>query len=131
MVVKILAYIIYFSPYVFCIGMILYYVITFLNIKKERKCEEERRKEMNREIYVLALELRRLNNRLEVYAIRGNEYEEVRGKRAMPGKEKIPINTVVIVKILYRDKEIVMSNIVRAIHDVVNVLGNFFIFPNN
>lgn len=53
------------------------------------------------------------------------------GKRAMPGKEKIPINTVVIVKILYRDKEIVMSNIVRAIHDVVNVLGNFFIFPNN
>ena len=48
----------------------------------------------------------------------------------MPGKEKIPINTVVIVKILYRDREIVMSNIVRAIHDVVNVLGNFFIFPN-
>lgn len=65
-----------------------------------------------------------------VYAIRGNEYEEIRGKRALPGKEKIPINTVVIVKILYRDREIVMSNIVRAIHDVVNVIGNFCSFTN-
>lgn len=73
MVVKVLAYIMYFSPYVFCIGMILYYVITFLNIKKERKCEEERRKEMNRAIYVLALELRRLNNRLECKSCPGKE----------------------------------------------------------
>lgn len=48
----------------------------------------------------------------------------------MPGKEKIPINTVVIVKILYRDRETVMSNIVRAIHDVVNVIGNFCSFMN-
>lgn len=64
MVGKILAYMIYFSPYVFCICLLAEYVITLVNIKREKKLEEERRKEMNRAIYILSLEIRRLNNRL-------------------------------------------------------------------
>ena len=68
MVEKILAYMIYFSPYVFCICLLAEYVITLVNIKREKKLEEERRKEMNRAIYILSLEIRRLNNRLECKA---------------------------------------------------------------
>lgn len=71
MVGKILAYMIYFSPYVFCICLLAEYVLTLVNIKKEKKLEEER--EMNRAIYTLALELRRLNNRLECKACPGKE----------------------------------------------------------
>lgn len=55
MVGKILAYMIYFSPYVFCICLLAGYVLTLVNIKKEKKLEEERRKEMNRAIYILSL----------------------------------------------------------------------------
>ena len=71
MVGKILTYMIYFSPYVFCICLLAEYVLTLVNIKKEKKLEEERRKEMNRAIYILSLELRRLNNRLECKACPG------------------------------------------------------------
>ena len=71
MVGKILAYMIYFSPYVFCICLLAGYVLTPVNIKREKKLEEERRKSMNRAIYTLALELRRLNNRLECKACPG------------------------------------------------------------
>ena len=76
MVGKILAYMIYFSPYVFCICLLAEYVLTLVNIKREnikreKKLEEERRKSMNRAIYTLALELRRLNNRLECKACPG------------------------------------------------------------
>lgn len=73
MVGKILVYMIYFSPYVFCICLLVEYVITLVNIKREKKLEEERRKAMNRAIYTLALELRRLNNRLECKACPGKE----------------------------------------------------------
>lgn len=73
MVGKILAYMIYFSPYVFCICLLAEYVLTLVNIKKEKKLEEERRKEMNRAIYILSLEIRRLNNRLECKACSGKE----------------------------------------------------------
>ena len=59
MIGKILAYMIYFSPYVFCICLLAEYVLTLVNIKKEKKLEEERRKEMNRAIYILSLEIRR------------------------------------------------------------------------
>lgn len=76
MVGKILAYMIYFSPYVFCICLLAEYVIILVNIKKEKKLEEERRKEMNRAIYILSLELRRLNNRLECKACPGKEEEK-------------------------------------------------------
>lgn len=70
---------IYFSPYVFCICLLAEYVLTLVNIKKEKKLEEERRKEMNRAIYILALELRRLNNRLECKACPGKR-REYRGR---------------------------------------------------
>ena len=73
MVGKILAYMIYFSPYVFCICLLAEYVITLVNIKREKKLEEERRKEMNRAIYILSLEIRRLNNRLECKVCTGKE----------------------------------------------------------
>ncbi len=73
MVARILAYMIYFSPYVFCICLLAEYVLTLVNIKREKKLEEERRKAMNRAIYTLALELRRLNNRLECKACPGKE----------------------------------------------------------
>ena len=42
MVGKILAYMIYFSPYVFCICLLAEYVLTLVNIKREKKLEEER-----------------------------------------------------------------------------------------
>ena len=61
MVGKILAYMIYFSPYVFCICLLAEYVLTLVNIKREKKLEEERRKSMNRAIY----------NRLECKACPG------------------------------------------------------------
>lgn len=73
MVARILAYMIYFSPYVFCICLLVEYILTLVNIKREKKLEEERRKAMNRAIYTLALELRRLNNRLECKACPGKE----------------------------------------------------------
>lgn len=67
---------IYFSPYVFYICLLAEYVLTLVNIKREKKPEEERRKSMNRAIYTLALELRRLNNRLECKACPGKEEEK-------------------------------------------------------
>ena len=76
MIARILAYIVYFSPYVFCISLITEYILTLVNIKREKKLEEERRKSMNRAIYTLALELRRLNNRLECKACPGKEEEK-------------------------------------------------------
>ncbi len=76
MVGKILAYMIYFSPYVFCIYLLAEYVITLVNIKREKKLEEERRKEMNRAIYILSLEIRRLNTRLECKAGPGKEEKQ-------------------------------------------------------
>lgn len=79
MVARILAYMIYFSTYVFCICLLAEYILTLVNIKREKKLEEERRKAMNRAIYTLALELRRLNNRLECKACPGKE-ENTEGK---------------------------------------------------
>lgn len=73
MVARVLAFLMYVSPYVFCIWFLLESVKTLLRIQKERKLEEERRKEMNRAIYTLALELRRLNNRVECTACPGKE----------------------------------------------------------
>ena len=93
MVWKILAYMIYFSPYVFCICLLAEYVFTLVNIKREKKLEEERRKSMNRAIYTLALELRRLNNRLECKACPGKEENtEAEWKKwgTDPGKGKVP-----------------------------------------
>ena len=56
-----------------CSVSVAEYVLTLVNIKREKKLEEERRKSMNRAIYTLALELRRLNNRLECKACPGKE----------------------------------------------------------
>ena len=42
MVGKILAYMIYFSPYVFCICLLAEYVITLVNIKREKKSGERK-----------------------------------------------------------------------------------------
>ena len=47
MVARILAYMIYFSPYVFCICLLAEYVLTLVNIKREKKLEEERRQRQN------------------------------------------------------------------------------------
>lgn len=64
------------SPYVLMIWMICEAVI-YMNRKDKLQEEEEKaRRERNRAIYVLALEIRRLNNRIECKACAGEEGEE-------------------------------------------------------
>ena len=83
MVSTVLAYMFYLSPYVFCIWFLLENITIFLRTRQERKMNENRRTGIENALFILsmetkklAVELKRLNNRVECKACPGKENTE-------------------------------------------------------
>lgn len=74
-----------FSPYVFMIWFVCEMIRDILRKEKLEKREEKARIERNRAVYVLALELKRLNDRLECTACPGTKSKPVKSTRRKKG----------------------------------------------
>ena len=65
-----------FAPYVFMLWFVCDVIRDIRRKEKLEKEEEKARRERNRAVYVLALELKRLNDRLECKACPGKEEKQ-------------------------------------------------------
>lgn len=73
-----------FAPYVFMLWLVCEMIRDIWRKEKLEK-EEKARKERNRAVYVLALELKRLNDRLECTACPGTKSKPVKSTRRKKG----------------------------------------------
>lgn len=74
-----------FAPYVFMLWFVCDMIRDIRRKEKLEKEEEKACKERNRAIYVLALELKRLNDRLECTACPGTKSKPVKSTRRKKG----------------------------------------------
>lgn len=79
------AFIFGFSPYTLMIWFICELIRDVRRKEKLEKEEEKARKERNRAVYILALELERLNDRIECTACPGTKSKPVKSTRRKKG----------------------------------------------
>ena len=75
-----------FAPYVLMFWFVCEMIRDIWRKEKLEKEEEKARKERNRAVYVLALELKRLNDRLECTACPGTK--STRRKKGITGRKR-------------------------------------------